>query len=98
MLALKDKKVLTQQWLMHLKSSGFSLAKIAHRAQVSPSAIEKLLLQPERSPQKNTADKIGFFFLKVFSEPPHRTVLTYINEHETAILILINVTKKYFSI
>jgi lambda repressor-like predicted transcriptional regulator len=90
------KDFLTKQWLFHLKNAGFSFSKIAHRSQLSPSAIEKLLRHPERSPHRNTVDKIGVFFLKVFGEPPHKTVLTYISEHEMAILYLLNITKQYF--
>lgn len=87
---------LTKQWLLHLKNSGFSLAKIAHRTQLSPSAVEKLIKFPLRDPRVNTTRQLGMFFLKVFSEPPRQSVSHYLNEHKIEICLLLSLANNCF--
>ena len=86
---------LTKQWIHHLNSAGFSFARIGSRTQLSGSAVQKLLRFPEREPHNSTAHQLGIFFLKVFSEPPRKSVELYARAHAIEIGFLVKLTKNY---
>jgi hypothetical protein len=86
---------LVKEWLFHLKCAGFSLAKIAYRTQLSPSAVEKLIRVPLREPRVNTTRQLAIFFMKVFGEPPRKSVVNYLHEHQIEIFLLLKLANNY---
>ena len=86
---------LAKELLLHLRNAGFSLAKIACRTQLSPSAVEKLIRFPIRNPRANTTRQLAIFFIKVFGEPPRESVVNYLHEHKIEIFLLLKLANNY---